>query len=71
MKREALIKKFDTQVEKIRDCLDNIATLLEADSDDDYLVEMSVIFRDQVEYALSENEECNANNITEYIKANL
>lgn len=71
MKKEALSKKFDAQIEKIRDILDNIATLLESDSDDDELAEMSVIFRDQVEYALSENEECNADSIVEYIKYNL
>ena len=71
MKRETVLKKLESYFEKIQDNIENISTLLEIDCDDDELAEMSVLFREQLDYALSENEECNYNDIIEYIKENL
>jgi hypothetical protein len=71
MKKETLIKKFNAQIDKIQDCIDEISTLLEIENDDDELSEMSVTFREQLETCLSDNEECNANDIVEYIRENL
>lgn len=71
MKKEALLKKFNAQIDKIQDCIDEISTLLEIENDDDELSEMSVTFREQVETCLSDNEECNFNDIVEYIRENL
>ena len=71
MKKEALLKKFNAQIDKIQDCIDEISTLLEIENDDDELSEMSVTFREQVETCLCDNEECNFNDIVEYIRENL
>lgn len=71
MKKEALLKKFNAQIDKIQDCIDEISNLLEIENDDDELSEMSVTFREQIETCLSENEECNVNDIVEYIRENL
>jgi uncharacterized membrane protein YheB (UPF0754 family) len=71
MKKETLLKKFNTQIDKIQDCIDEISNLLEIENDDDELSEMSVTFREQIETCLSENEECNVNDIVEYIRENL
>ena len=71
MKKEVLLKKFNAQIDKIHDCIDEISNLLEIENDDDELSEMSVIFREQLEACLSDNEECSSNNIVEYIRENL
>jgi len=71
MKKETLLKKFNTQIDKIQDCIDEISNLLEIENDDDELSEMSVTFREQIETCLSENEECTVNDIVEYIRENL
>lgn len=71
MKAEQLVKKFNTQIDKIYDILDELSTLLELEVDDDTLGEMSVAFREQIELALSENNDCTANDIVEYIRENL
>lgn len=71
MKKETLLKKFEQHIDKIQQELDEIATLLEVDSDDDGLAEMSVQFRDLIDYAIAENDECNYEMITEYIQENL
>lgn len=71
MKKETLLKKLDVQFEKIQDALEDISTLLEIDMDDDELAEMSVCFREQIDTCISENEECNYNDIVEYIRENL
>lgn len=71
MKKETLLKKLDLQFEKIQDVLEEISTLLEIDMDDDTLAEMSVCFREQIDTCISENEECNYNDIIEYIRENL
>lgn len=71
MKKETLIKKLEAQYDKIQDALDEISTLLEIDSDDDELSEMSVCFREQIDACISENEECNYSDIVEYIRENL
>ncbi len=71
MKKEVLLKKFNAQIDKIQDCIDEISNLLEIENDDDELSEMSVTFREQVETCLGDNEECNYNDIVEYIRENL
>ncbi len=71
MKKETLLKKLESYIEKIQDNIDNISTLLEIDTDDDELAEMSVTFREQLEQTIAENDECNINDITEYIRENL
>lgn len=71
MKKETLVKKLEAQHNKILEALDEISTLLEIDMDDDELAEMSVVFREQLDECIAENEECNYNDIIEYIKENL
>lgn len=71
MKAESLLKKFNTHIDKIYDILDEISALLEIDVEDDTLAEMSVTFREQMELALSENDECNSNDIVDYIREGL
>jgi flagellin-specific chaperone FliS len=71
MKKESLLKKFNAQVDKIQDCIDEISNLLEIENEDEELSEMSVIFREQIETCLTENEECNVNDIIEYMRGNL
>jgi len=71
MKKETLLKKLEACIEKIEDQIENISTLLEIDSDDDELAEMSVLFREKLDEALAENDECNINDIYEYIRETL
>ena len=71
MKKEVVLKKLESHIEKIQDTLDDISSLLELDIDDEELAEMSVTFKEQVEYAISENTDCNYNDITDYIRENL
>lgn len=71
MKKETLLKKFNAQIDKIQDCIDEISNLLEIENDDDELSEMSVTFREQIETCLTDNDECNVNDIIEYIRENL
>ena len=71
MKKETVLKKLDSYLEKIQDQVENISTLLEIDCEDDELAELSVCFREQLEQAIHDNEECNYNNIIEYINDNL
>lgn len=71
MKRESLLRKLEAHFEKLQDVLDNITSLLEIDNDDDELSEMSIIFRERLDEALLENNECNYNDIVQYIKHNL
>jgi hypothetical protein len=71
MKKETLIKKLETHFDKIQEALDEISTLLEIDLDDDELSEMSVCFREQIDNCIAENEECNYNDIIDYIRENL
>jgi hypothetical protein len=71
MKKETLLKKFNAQIDKIQDCIDEISNLLEIENDDDELSEMSVTFREQIETCLTDNDECNVNDIVEYIRENL
>jgi hypothetical protein len=70
MKKEALKRKLDGHVEKIYDALDAISNLLELDCEDEDLAEMSVCFREQIELAITDNNECTYNNITQYIDEN-
>jgi len=71
MKKETLLKKLETQHDKILEALDEISTLLEIDMDDDELAEMSVCFREQLDNCIAENDECNYNDIIEYIRENI
>lgn len=71
MKKEVVLKKLESHIEKIQDTLDDISSLLELDIDDEELAEMSVAFKEQVEYAISENTDCNYNDIVDYIRENL
>ena len=71
MKKETLLKKFNAQIDKIQDSIDEISNLLEIENDDDELSEMSVTFREQIETCLADNDECNVNDIVEYIRENL
>jgi hypothetical protein len=71
MKKEVVLKKLESHVEKIQDTLDDISSLLELDIDDEELAEMSVTFKEQLEYAISENTDCNYNDIVDYIRENL
>ena len=45
MKKDVLLKKLDSHIEKIQDTLDDISSLLELDVDDEELAQMSVIFK--------------------------
>jgi hypothetical protein len=71
MNSDTIYKRLKGNIEKIYDALDNITTILEVDSDDDDLTEMSICFREIVDSAITDNEECNINDIYEYIKENL
>ena len=71
MKKETLLKKLEAQHDKILEALDEMSTLLEIDMDDDELAEMSVCFREQLDICIAENDECNYNNIIEYIRENI
>lgn len=71
MKKETLLKKLKINIDKIYDAIDDITTLLEVDADDDELAEMSITFRALLEDTLSDNNECNINNIYDYIRENL
>ena len=71
MKKETLIKKLEGHFDKLHQELDEISILLEIEMEDDELSEMCVCFRGQVEACITENEECNYNNIIEYIRENL
>lgn len=71
MKKEVVLRKLESHIEKIQDTLDEISSLLELDIDDEELAEMSVTFKEQLEYAISENTECNYNDIVDYIRENL
>lgn len=71
MKKDIILRKFNSYIENIEDSLDDIASLLEIDNEDPELSEMSVMFREQVENVLTTNDECNATDIVTYIKENL
>lgn len=71
MKKDVLLKKLDSHIEKIQDSLDDISSLLELDIDDEELAQMSVIFKEQVEAAITENNECSYSDIVDYIRENL
>jgi hypothetical protein len=68
MRKETLIRKIEASVDKINEALDNISDLLEIDSEDDYLAQMSAAFIEQVENAVTQNEECNIDDIINYLK---
>jgi len=68
MRKETLIRKIEASVDKINEALDEISDLLEIDSDDDYLAQMSAAFIEQVENAVTQNEECNIEDIIDYLK---
>jgi hypothetical protein len=70
MKRPAILKKLNQYVDNIFENLDNISTLLELDLEDDELSLLSEQFKKIVEEAISENEECNYNDIINYIENN-
>lgn len=70
MKKDVLLKKLDSHIEKIQDALDDISSLLELDIDDEELAQMSVTFKEQVETVITENDECNYNDIVDYIREN-
>jgi hypothetical protein len=67
MKKTAILKKLSQYVDNIFENLDNISTLLELDLEDDELCLLSEQFKKIVEEAISENEDCNYNDIVEYI----
>ena len=67
MKKTVILKKLDQYIENIFENLDNISTLLEIDLEDDELCTLSEDFKKIVEEAISENEECNYNDIVTYI----
>lgn len=71
MKKDVLLKKLDSHIEKIQDSLDEISSLLELDIDDEELAQMSVTFKEHVEAAITENDECSYNDIVDYIRENL
>lgn len=71
MKKDVLLKKLDSHIEKIQDSLDEISSLLELDIDDEELAQMSVTFKEQVEAAITENDECSYSDIVDYIRENL
>ena len=71
MKKDVLLKKLDSHIEKIQDSLDEISSLLELDVDDEELAQMSVTFKEHVEAAITENDECSYNDIVDYIRENL
>lgn len=68
MRKETLIRKIEAAVDKINEALDDISDLLEVDSDDDYLAQMSASFVEQVENAVQLNDECNIEDIINYLK---
>jgi alcohol dehydrogenase YqhD (iron-dependent ADH family) len=70
MKRTAILKKLNQYVDNIFENLDNISTLLELDLEDDELSLLSEQFKKIVEEAISENEDCNYNDIINYIENN-
>ena len=70
MKKTAILKKLSQYVDNIFENLDNISTLLELDLEDDELCLLSEQFKKIVEEAISENEDCNYNDIVEYINNN-
>ena len=70
MKKTAILKKLNQYVDNIFENLDNISTLLELDLEDDELSLLSEQFKKIVEEAISENEECNYNDIINYIENN-
>lgn len=67
MKKTVILKKFNQYIESIFENLDNISTLLEIDLEDDELCLLSEQFKKIVEEAISENDECNYNDILSYI----
>jgi hypothetical protein len=71
MKKEVLLKRLDSHIEKIQDTLDDISSLLELDVDDEELAQMSVIFKEHVEAAITDNDECSYSDIADYIRENL
>ena len=70
MKRTAILKKLNQYVDNIFENLDNISTLLELELEDDELSLLSEQFKKIVEEAISENEDCNYNDIINYIENN-
>jgi hypothetical protein len=70
MKKTAILKKLNQYVDNIFENLDNISTLLELDLEDDELSLLSEQFKKIVEEAISENEDCNYNDIIDYIENN-
>jgi hypothetical protein len=70
MKKTAILKKLNQYVDNIFENLDNISTLLELDLEDDELCLLSEQFKKIVEEAISENEDCNYDNIVNYIENN-
>lgn len=68
MKKTVILKKFNQYIESIFENLDNISTLLEIDLEDDELCLLSEQFKKIVEEAISENDECNYNDILSYIE---
>jgi len=70
MKKTAILKKLSQYVDNIFENLDNISTLLELDLEDDELCLLSEQFKKIIEEAISENEDCNYNDIVEYINNN-
>ena len=71
MKKETLIKKLKTHISVLEDTLEDMASLLEVDGDDESLAEMWAILREQIEKALYDNDECTYTDIVEYIEENL
>jgi hypothetical protein len=70
MKKTAILKKLTQYVDNIFENLDNISTLLELDLEDDELCLLSEQFKKIVEEAISENEDCNYDDIVNYIENN-
>jgi hypothetical protein len=70
MKKTAILKKLNQYVDNIFENLDNISTLLELDLEDDELCLLSEQFKKIVEEAISENEDCNYDDIVNYIENN-
>jgi hypothetical protein len=70
MKKTAILKKLNQHVDNIFENLDNISTLLQLDLEDDELCLLSEQFKKIVEEAISENEDCNYDDIVNYIENN-
>ena len=70
MKKTAILKRLNQYVDNIFENLDNISTLLELDLEDDELCLLSEQFKKIVEEAISENEDCNYDDIVNYIENN-